>query len=146
MNERFESYLDSIGLSASILKECVERTYKYSSKLCPEKIEDLFVNDFIKEDKSREYSSLWFFSKCYLMEVRNFRNANEYDIDIARIADWLSYYRISFKDYDLVESSETSSMKVECSNSDGIGFVLQASRENCNKLTSIIETYLKASI
>jgi len=146
MKEKFRSYLNSVGLSSETIMNNVERVYQYASKLCPEEINDIFVSDFIKENGSREYESLWFLSNNYIMEARNFRNDREYDIDIARYKEWISYYRTNIKDYDLVRASSESRVSLECINSDQTTFVLRASRENCDKLVSVIEDHLKKNI
>lgn len=146
MKQEFESYLNSIELSSETIIKNVERLYQYASKLCPEEIKDMFVSDFIKENGSREYENLWFFSQNYMMEARNFRNDREYDIDIAKYSEWISYYRTQLKDYDLVSASSESRMSLQFINNDNTTFMLKASRGNCDKLISVIENYVKKNI
>jgi len=146
MKAEFVSYLDSVGLSSDTVKNNVESIYQYASILCPEEIADIFVCDFIKDDGSREYESLWFFSPNYMMEVRNFRSDRQYDIDLARSKGWIAYYRTYAKDYDFKRASSESRMTIEALNNDTVNMEWKASRDNCDKLKSILENYLKPNI
>ncbi|MCJ7425859.1 MAG: hypothetical protein MUO17_01770 [Dehalococcoidales bacterium] len=146
MKEGFKSYLDSVELSSVTVKDNIERIYRYASTLCPEKIVDIFVSDFIKDDGSREYGSLWFFSQSYVMEARNFRNEIEYDIDVAKLHGWVAYYRAHIKDYDFNEASVKSRIMLEVFNVDTVSCEFKASGVNCDKLNSIIQTYIRKNI
>ena len=66
---KLDEYLDGIGITTNVLKERVKLVYSVASQMCPEEIEDIFVTDYIKEDGTREYESLWFFSDKYCLEV-----------------------------------------------------------------------------
>jgi len=146
MNDEFNQYLDLIELSSATIKERVELVYRYASKLCPEEIETIFVSDYIKEDGSREYESLFFFSKSFVMEIRDFRSSAEQDIDLAHCGGWISYFRVYLKEYDLVKATHNSRMKLDCFNNDTISFSFKAARNNCATLNSILEKYIKKDI
>jgi len=146
MKDDFKEYLDSLELSSEAIENNIENIFIYASKLCSEEILDIFVCDYIKEDNSRDYESLWLFSKSFVMEIRNFRSNIEYDIDVANLSDSISYFRTRIKDYDFIKASEKSRMSIDCMNFDTINFILKASRNNCDKLALIIEKYVKSNM
>ena len=69
---KLDEYLNRMGITTDILKDRVKLAYSVASQMCPEEIEEVFVSDYIKDDGTREYESVWFFSKGYCIEGRNF--------------------------------------------------------------------------
>jgi len=146
MKAKYETYLKKIDLSSETVKNNVELIIDYASKLCNDKIIDIFVNDYYEADGSRAYGSLWLISERYICEARNFRNTGEYDIDVAAIKDGITYFRTSIKDYDFKNAIKESRLTIECASESGTFFQLKASCENCNKLREVIDKYLKPNM
>jgi len=146
MKAKYEKYLEKIELSSETIKNNVERIIGYAEKLCNEEIINIFVEDYYKEDGSREYGSLWLISERYFCEARNFRSTVEYDIDVARIKEPLIYFRVYIKDYDFKNTNKESRLKIECVNGYETSFQLRAARENCNNLGEIIDKYIKPNM
>jgi hypothetical protein len=79
MREEFIKYLESIGITKA-LQERIETIYECCKELCPDEIMGIFITDYIKEDGSREYENLWFFSEKNCMEAKQFITQDDYDI------------------------------------------------------------------
>lgn len=146
MKAEYETYLEKIDLSSENVKNNVELIIDYASKLCNEKIIDIFVNDYYEGDGSRAYGSLFLISERYMCEARNFRNTGEYDIDVAPIKEGIIYFRTRIKDYDFKNTTTESRLMIECATGNGTSFQLRASYENCNKLSEIIDKYIKPNM
>jgi hypothetical protein len=146
MKAKYETYLEKIDLSSETVKNNVDLIINYASKLCNDKIIDIFVNDYYEADGSRAYGSLFLVSERYICEARNFRNTGEYDIDVAPIKDGIIYFRTSIKDYDFKNATRESRLMVECASETGTSFQLKASYENCSKLNEIIDKYIKPNM
>ncbi len=146
MKDGFVEYLQTLGLGSSISVSGVESHYNSALKLCPEPIDDIFISNYYKEDKSRDFESLFFFSKSFLMEVRSFRQDAIQDIDVARLVDSLTYYRIDAKNYVFGQApSDKSRLLLHATTGDAIVFELKASAENCAKLALLFEKYVKSN-
>lgn len=146
MKNEFEAYLESMDLSSQKVKDNIELVIRYVTKLCKEEVIDIFVEDYYKDNGSREYGSLWLISNGYLCEVRDFRSTVEYDIDVAPIKDGVIYLRTYLKDYDLKEKSNKSRVRVEFINKQTTDFEWRAAGKNCDKLMELIENYIKPNM
>ena len=146
MKAEYETYLEKIDLASETVKNNVELIIDYASKLCNDKIIDIFVNDYYEADGSRGYGSLYLISERYICEARNFRNTGEYDIDVAPIKEGIIYFRTSIKAYDFKNITKESRFMIECVSETGTSFQLKASYENCNKLSEIIDKYIKPNM
>ena len=146
MKKEFEVYLASIDLSSQTVKDNIELVIRYATKLCKEEVTDIFVEDYYKDNGSREYGSLWLISKGYLCEARNFRSTVEYDIDVAPIKNGVIYLRIYLKNYDLEETSNESRVRVMFADKQSTDYELRATSKNCNKLMELIENYIKPNM
>jgi len=78
--KKFIPYLQRIGIKTKSLFDRIESIYNVFSKMCPEEIMDIFITDYIKDDGTREYESLWFFSATFCLEAKQF--ITKYDLDI----------------------------------------------------------------
>ena len=146
MKEKYEKYLEKIELSSEPIKNNVERIIDYAEKLCNEEIINIFVDDYYKEDGSREYGSLWLISERYFCEARNFRSTKEYDIDVARVKNSLIYFRAYIKDYDFKSANKESRLRIECANEAETSFQMRASHKNCSNLSEIIDKYIRPNM
>ena len=60
---KFIQYLDKVDIDTLTLRKRTEFIYTLCRDMCTEKIEDVFVTEYIAGDGSREYENLWFLSK-----------------------------------------------------------------------------------
>lgn len=137
--EKFDKYLEKVGITTRVLSDRVRFLYDIASKMCPEEIEQLFIEDSIKKDNTRAYGSLWFFSKGFMLEAHNFEM--EYDIDIMAIK--VIRVELKLNHYNLKEAGEKSRLSVYINFllGDIIG-ELKAANENCDVLRDIAFKYI----
>jgi hypothetical protein len=135
MKEEFTKYLISIGMTKTFDPR-VQTIYEYYKEICPDEITDIFVTEYIKEDASREYENLWFFSSKYCMEAKLFITKD--DFDMTPISNRITYWKVEKQDYDFKRATDKSRLNLELAFEAGIRGHLKASRENCNHLKDII--------
>jgi hypothetical protein len=135
MKEEFTKYLISIGMTKTFDTR-VQTIYEYYKEICPDEITDIFVTEYIKEDASREYENLWFFSSKYCMEAKLFITKD--DFDMTPISNQITYWKVEKQDYDFKRATDKSRLSLELAFEAAIRGHLKASRENCNHLKDII--------
>lgn len=114
MKPAFRAYLESVGIVGALL-ERVDAIIRFYESLPAQEILQIFVSEYVKEDGSREYEALWFFSMNFMMEAKGFVRGD--DFDMAPIAGRVSYWRIQKSDYDFVRATEKSRLNVYFSTS-----------------------------
>jgi len=141
MRKEFVKYLDSIGIT-TILQERIATIHEHFEQICPDEITDIFVTDYIKQDESREYEYLCFFSEKYFMDAKQF--AAEDDFSINPIKKRLYGLNIKKKDYDFKKATEKSRLLIHWYVDIGLGveIILKASKENCDYLKDIAFKYV----
>jgi hypothetical protein len=139
----FDDYLNSIGLAES-LKNRVAIVLEDYKQICDQTINDIFVSEFIKEDGTREYESIWLFSNAYTMEAKKF--INEDNFDVTAIAKCIDYYQIRKKEYRFGKPSDQSRLIIDFITEHEIKGSLKASKTNCTNLWNIFLKYIKPNI
>lgn len=135
MKEQFTAYLKSIEMSDVLIRR-VETIHEFYQNLCPEEIDGIFVSDFIKDDGNREYESLWFFSKTYIMEAKSFISKDNFDM--TPMHKNVTYWNIEKQDYDFAKATEKSRVNLQINFRHPIHGLLKASRENCDILKEVL--------
>lgn len=143
MKEEFVKYLESIGITKTLRKR-VEIIHEFYTETCPDEITAIFVTDYIKEDNSREYENIWFFSLKYCMEAKLFITKD--DFDITTIEKRIVHWEIKKQDYDFKKSTEKSRLNLIILFDTGITGTLRASKENCDYLKDIIFKYVAPNL
>jgi len=145
MKGEFIEYLKSLGMT-EILQQRVSSIYDFFQQVCPEPIIDIFVNDYVKEDGSREYESLWFFSKSYVMSTSpEFATSDKFDMANSRKK--VVYWIIEKRDYDFKKATEKSRLNLKYTVCPiEMQCELKASKENCDYLRKIFHTYILSNI
>ena len=139
MEEKFINYLKSIGITET-LHEKIEEIYKFYKDICPDEITDIFVTEYVKEDGSREYQNLWFFSPKYCMEAKLF--VTQDDFDIAPIGNRIERWGIKKQDYDFKKVTEKSRFYLNFITDSNTRAAFQASKKNCDYLKNIFLQYV----
>jgi hypothetical protein len=111
--------------------------------MCPDKIEDIFIDDYFKEDGTREYEDLWFFSNSYCLEAKKF--LTQIDLDITPMKKRITYWSVKIQDFNFKESSEKSRFDLRLQFLGQIAGDLKASKKNCNYLQTLISKYVKTN-
>lgn len=143
MNAEFIEYLNDLNITG-ILQNRIEDIYKIFKEMCPDEIVDIFVTNYIKENGSKEYENIWFFSDKYAMEGKNFITKD--DFDITPIKNRIHYWNIKLENYDYQSATQISRLFLKFISVSGINFELKASAENCDYLRDIIKKYVKANL
>lgn len=143
MKEDFVKYLESIGITECISKK-IEMIYEYYKTIHPDEIADIFVTEYINEDGDRVYENLWFFSKIYCMEAKQFLTKD--DFDITPIQSRIEYWNIQKQDYNIKKSTEKSRLFLKFQIDNKIRAEFKASKENCDYLWDIILRYVMSNL
>lgn len=143
MNIEFIDYLNNLNITDT-LRVRIEYIYKIFKEMCPDKIVDIFVTNYIKEDGSKEYENLWFFSTKYTMEAKNFIRID--DFDISPIKNRINYWKITMENYNYQSATQTSRLFLKFRLAADVNCELKASEENCDYLRDIIQKYVKPNL
>lgn len=138
MNEQHLQYLTSIGLSQTLTSR-IENFYNFCTIVCPEKIEDLFVDEYITKEGERIFETATFFSKNYLMEANQFATEDKYSI--GRINEIMSLV-FEAKDFNFKKADEKSRIQIRVIVVPDVQGTFKASKENCDKLWALALNYL----
>lgn len=140
MRSEFANYLKVIGMTDVLIKR-VGEVYDFFQSICPEEITDVFVTDFLREEGNRDYESLWFFSKGYVMESKNFVTKDEFDM--TPLLKNIYYWLIEKQDYNFLKATEKSRLRIKVNFNPGLGMSgdLKASKENCDYLKDIFRKH-----
>lgn len=143
MTERFRDYLGEIGVADSMMQR-IEEVHGFFSQVCPEPITGMFVSDFITEDNSREYESLWFFSDTYCMEAHEFVTTDHFDLAVLKNS--VLRWAIRKQHYDFAEAEERSRAHLEINLGGNILGSLKASSQNCDYLRDVFLHYVVPNV
>jgi hypothetical protein len=146
MSHRFDGYLDTIGMPAPFRQRVSDICAFYETLLSerlPGGIEDVFVSEYVKEDGTREYESVWLFAGSYRMEAHGFTLKDNFDVAFCPAGT--SYMRIEKESYDFSQAQPQSRMSVEvtfASPVDALRGRLRASGANCDHLRVVLAKHL----
>lgn len=146
MKKEFVIYLESIGLSGTVLGK-VEDAYNFYSKFLEYEIKDIFVSEYLNQDGSRVYENLWFFSENFCGEAKFFLTKEDYDSDIIKKS--ISTFSIKKTDFDIITCTPIASSRLHLTFNFLNGLRagdMKASKENCKKLSEIFVTYILPNI
>ncbi len=133
MTKEFLKYLDSIDMRASL--ERIGDIYKFYKGISPYEITDIFVSVNIKNDGSREYENLKFFSEKYIMEAKQFLTNDNFDN--TPIKNRIVHWELKKEYYDFIYAREKSKLYLNITLDTGAKCDFKASRENCDHLRDI---------
>lgn len=134
MKKDIISYLDSIGIGKTIQSR-IEIILNFYQKHFNVDILDVFICEYVKEDGTREYESLFCFSDKYFMEAKQFLTTDDFDLTITKKV--IYYLDIKKQDYDFDTATEKSRINLEISfdiGGFGLKANLKASGNNCDFL------------
>ncbi|MDL1870913.1 hypothetical protein FBR05_01755 [Deltaproteobacteria bacterium PRO3] len=136
---KFTTYFETIGL-AEPLKQKVFEIWKAVEIICPEPLLDLFVCDYLTQDRVRKYEGLFIFSEKYLIEIENFISTGE--MGIIRIADQRKTLQFQYKNYDFSAATTDSELSITLYIiSDSWRSYFKSSGLNCDKLLELSKKY-----
>ena len=141
MKEKLLQYFKTIGIKQP-LQERINEIYEFYTAICPEEIEDVFVSEYIKEEGTREYQTIRFFSKSYVMLANDFVQKDQYNISRYTRSE-ISAVRVEKKDYDFKKATDKSRMTISILwYGPARRSTYRASKENCDYLKAIFDKYI----
>jgi hypothetical protein len=139
VKERFERYLQAIGLTQTLIGR-VEQIIQFYEQLAPGEIRDILVTDYIGSDEQREYESLWLFSDLYAMEAKGFVSRDEFDM--VCLCDRVTRWQIQKENYDFASAAYNSRLNIHADTDARWYYQFKASRENCDNLRDLFLKYI----
>jgi len=145
MKEEFYRYLESVGITKVLISR-IEYLYNVLNSLIDEELEDIFINEYIKEDGSRQYEHLKYFTKNYFISAINFINLDNYSISLK--TSEMSLIKLESINYDFKEATTNSRLTLTCRyvGQGDIILILKASGSNYDRLINIYNKHIKKYI
>ncbi|MEL4391006.1 hypothetical protein [Shewanella xiamenensis] len=138
MNEKIDLYLGILPLTHAV-RERVKTVIACNQMIMDDEILDVFINDMKNSEGGKEYSSLWIFTKLFIIECKNFLSEN--DFDIVPYVHNVKYSSVKSIDFDFVNVTDKSSMIVNCLlNTVSCTFI--ATDKNCSELFRLYKEHI----
>ena len=145
MKAEFLEYLNSIGITAEEYLKRIETIIEFHSNICKEEIIDIFVDEYIKEDGTRDYDDINFFSNEYDFTARQFLIEDKFVLT-KRTKNAIAII-IKKNNYDFKKATENSRLNLEVRyDISKLYAIFKASKENCDHLKQIYFKYLAPNI
>jgi len=143
MKPEFEEYLDAIE-TPDVYKKHIERILDMYTKILPEEITDIFVEENVSDVGERSYIGLSLFSKNYYMEIPNFARMD--DLAIHQTKGKIDGIRLFPQKFDFILSEKDSKLRIQWYASVIFTFELTGTGKNCEYLTAIYKEYIRPSM
>lgn len=145
MKEEFVEYLKMIGITAEEYLKRIETIMDVHSNICQEEIIDIFVDEYIKEDGTRDYTGISLFSNKYDFGALQF--LTEDHIVLTKRREDVYAIAIKKKDYDFKKATENSRLNIDVRYDVGeMSATYRASKANCDCLKKIYFKYIVPNI
>ena len=143
MKDQLRQYLESLGMTGPLVAR-VESVLSLCQSLCPEEITGICVSEYYKEDQTREYESVWFFSESYGMEAGRFISQDS--LDLVPMRKRVVHWVLTKQDYDFETATDKSRLRVQFALGHQLSGSLKASKENCDHLRDIFKRYVVPNV
>jgi hypothetical protein len=143
MKDAFNKYLTSVRLPEPY-KARVEAIFDFYQGVSHEELLDIFISEYIKDDGTREFESLWFFSENNFAEAKQFLTTDNFDM--TPLKSHVQYWRIEKQDYDFRNATEKSRILLTVRLDVDMGGTLKASQENCDHLRALFLKYISPNL
>lgn len=142
MNEKFLNYLKDIGITTQKLTDRIEELYKISVRIVGHEFDDISIEDIVKKNRERDYLSVSFFSKDFIVIINNIYENFIIINSFSNLSQDLTTITIRNESYDFTEAKEDSRLIVELNLKDHV-IESRATSKNCDYLKDIFERYYK---
>jgi hypothetical protein len=139
MKEEFDRYLKEIGIKEFFYERSVG-VFNLFSNLIDEDIKDIFVSEFVDGEGKRIYSDMLLFTRCKIIEARQFLRANDYFFNCLQNYP-LSGFDVQTTEYDFKTATEKSRLTMRATFGAALEISAQASGRNCDYLGGILRKY-----
>lgn len=144
MKKMFLNYLESIGITTKSLVKRIEKICEFCLEIYSEDIVDIFIDDYINEDGTREYEDLSLFTDRYVISAKKFLTQDEFLMTL--VNKKLTHLLIKKQDYDFKKATEKSRLNVRIGTGAYLHGDFKASKENCDFLREITIKYFIPNI
>jgi len=145
MKAEFLEYLKLIGITEEKYLKRIETIIEVHSTICQEEIIDIFVDEYIKEDGTREYDGITFFSNEYVFGATQF--LTEDNFMFSKRMKNVTVITIKGNNYDFKKATENSRLNMEIRHDiRELYGIFKASKENCDYLKKIYFKYIAPNI
>ena len=140
MKSEFIEYCKTLGMGDSLIQS-VSTLCEEQERLLSNRFEDVFVGDYITGEGKREYDTLHFFSKDFLVEIMNF--IAEPQVWVAKFSQSVMCMESTKSEYDFLTCTDRSRWALEVRWAS-LDFVIRprASGNNCAQLLAVIRKYV----
>jgi len=136
------AYLQSLDMG-KVLMSRVSRVWDFYNAILPERLDDIFVNDYVNDDGTRTYGSAWLFSPTFMAEVRDWQTTD--DFDLLRPSR-IRYWRLRKENFEFGEEPTAASRcALEFGTLTNSG-ALTAAGDNCSRLHQIFIKYINVDL
>ena len=143
MKAKFQLYLKKIGVTPSIQVR-VEYFHYLCCNMLFGKLSDIFIDDYLNEERTRKYLDLTFFSQHFHFAIPNFLTDDK--IYVVYNQNWIDHIAIKVDNYDFKKANDKSLMIIQIfEDLNPIGFY-KASQNNCEYLVQILRKYMQPSL
>ena len=138
----YNEYLEDIGIKEFTLKKRINEIISYASYFYNDnQLKDIFISDFINEDGSRNYTSLWLIYEDRICEAKNF--ITDIDLDSTHFnKNQVEYWNLKSKEClkDVFTDSDRLSVDI-IFNENNLHGLFKAAKNNCSYLMKILKEY-----
>ena len=141
MKAEFTTYLKQLGVTKPI-QERVEYFYRLcKNMILGQTLADIFIDEYLNKDKSREYIGLSFYSQDYTFAIDNFLWEDK--IRVASHQRVQDNVIITVENFDFIKANDQSLMNISLHVCDKHTGEYRASKKNCKNLVRIFRKYMK---
>ena len=140
MESTFIEYFNAIGLKGLFLERAAEIVDFYKNLYIEEKLESVFISEYVEAKGDRRYENLWIFAERSVCEAKNFLLQDHFDSSPMRNS--IIYWRISKENYNFKAATQQSRMVLEVEFAPHTRGVFKASSENCDFLRKILTEHI----
>lgn len=142
---KFIPYLEDIDIVTKTMIDRIEYIYTLCKEMTTEEIDDIFVEDYINKDGTREYEIVNFFSTSHIISANNF--LTKVDIIVAPLFKRIINWSIQAQDFNFKKATIKSRLHLDARiYADELGVTFKATGDNCRYLQTIISKYIKPNL
>jgi hypothetical protein len=144
MKTEFQEYLTALQVSSVVLKR-VDKLIELLHEIIPFEFSAIFLSDFITQDGTMQFDTLYLFSDKFILQARNFLQMDNFEI--GALKECISTIEIQEQDYDFITTSEKSRLTILANLAVGPRmYQFKGSRENCRYLKNIYDSYIQPNL
>lgn len=144
MKPEFTAYLKQLGATKPI-QDRVEYLYCLCKNIFPGKIFiDIFIDEYLNQDKSRQYTGLTFYSNDFNFSIENFLVSERIEVTHHRKVQ--NCVAITLQNFDFKKANDQSLMTIELIYDSTPKGYYRASQKNCEHLVRMFKKYIKPAL